>query len=194
MAKIGLVRHGLTDWNMAGRMQGRNDIPLNDSGRRQAVLLGNRMAGESWDMIYSSDMQRARETAEIIAHTSGIPLAGLSSALAERSFGLIEGTTEDERIARWGPKWRELDLGQEDRAEVVRRAGTYLDQLMGKHPDSNILVISHGAVIGSLVDAWFPELAWQHLSNTSVNVLTKVGGKWVCLLHNCTKHLKEQEG
>lgn len=66
MTLIGLIRHGVTDWNYEYRAQGQVDIPLNDEGRRQAELLSKRMENEEWDYIYSSDLSRALETAEII--------------------------------------------------------------------------------------------------------------------------------
>ncbi|MDF2924128.1 MAG: histidine phosphatase family protein [Paenibacillaceae bacterium] len=189
MTIIGLVRHGITDWNQEGRMQGRNDIPLNEEGRKQAHLLGKRMSGEAWDYIYSSDMQRAKETADIIAEYMDMRVEGYDSSMAERSFGQIEGTTEQERIERWGEAWRDLDHGGEPREDVVKRGLALLDQLHARHPGKRILVVSHGAVIGSLMETLFPEFGYLGLKNTCVNVLGKSDSGWECLLHNCVKHL-----
>lgn len=195
MTMIGLVRHGITDWNMEGRMQGRNDIPLNDEGRRQAELLGRRMAGEQWDMIYSSDLSRARETADIIAKHMGLKVQGTDSRLAERAFGLLEGTTEQDRLERWGDGWKTMDLGAEDKSAVVGRTLAILDELHHKHPEKRILVVSHGAVIGSLLETLFPEFGYIGLKNTCVNILRRLqASKWECLLHNCVKHLEPGTG
>ncbi|WP_438449285.1 histidine phosphatase family protein [Gorillibacterium sp. sgz5001074] len=192
MTTIGLIRHGITDWNQEGRMQGRNDIPLNDEGRRQAELLGRRMAGETWDAVYSSDLSRAKETAEIIVKHMGTTLNGLDSRLAERGFGQLEGTTEQDRLKRWGEAWRTLDLGAENKGEVVKRTLAFLDELHQKHPEQRILIVSHGAVIGSLLETLFPEFGYIGLKNTCVNILKRQekGSKWTCLLHNCVKHLE----
>lgn len=190
MTIIGLVRHGVTDWNKEGRMQGRNDIPLNDEGRRQAELLGKRLAGEEWDYIYSSDMQRARETADIIAGHMGKRVEGYDPLMAERAFGQLEGTTEQDRLERWGKAWRDMDHGGEAREDVIRRGMSMLEELDARHPGKRVLVISHGAVIGSLVESMFPEFGFIGLKNTCVNVIEKTEGGWKCLLHNCVKHLE----
>jgi 2,3-bisphosphoglycerate-dependent phosphoglycerate mutase len=186
---IGLVRHGVTDWNKEGRMQGRNDIPLNDEGRFQAELLGKRLANEEWDYIYSSDMQRARETADIIARHMGKKVEGYDSLMAERAFGQLEGTTEQDRLERWGTAWKEVDHGGESRENVIERGMSMLEELETRHPGKRVLVISHGAVIGALVETMFPEFGYSGLKNTCVNVIQRTDNSWTCLLHNCVKHL-----
>jgi 2,3-bisphosphoglycerate-dependent phosphoglycerate mutase len=186
---IGLVRHGVTDWNIEGRMQGKNDIALNEEGRRQAELLGKRMAGESWDYIYSSDMQRARETADIIARHMGMKVEGYDPLLAERAFGLLEGTTEQDRLERWGEGWKDIDHGGEPREDVIRRGMSLLEELDKKHPGKRVLVVSHGAVIGSLLETMFPDFGYIGLKNTCVSIIEKSDRGWDCLLHNCVKHL-----
>lgn len=194
MTIIGLVRHGVTDWNLEGRMQGKNDIPLNAEGRKQAELLGKRLSGETWDRIYSSDMSRARETADIIGRYMGQTVEHYDPRLAERTFGLLEGTTEAERMEKWGPNWREIDHQGESKEAVERRALDFLEEMDGKHPGQRILIVSHGAVIGTLIDKLFPELGYQGLRNTCVNIIQRKNKDWTCLLHNCTKHLERQHG
>ncbi len=91
---IGLVRHGKTDWNAEGKIQGQTDIPLNEEGKAQAIALANRLSGEEriWDAVVSSDLKRAFATAQIIAEKLGIPLLESDSRLRERYFGEVEGT------------------------------------------------------------------------------------------------------
>lgn len=192
MTTIGLVRHGVTDWNQEGRMQGKNDIPLNAEGRRQAGLLGKRMAGEEWDYIYSSDLARARETADIIARHMGKTVEGYDPLLSERAFGLLEGTTEQERITRWGPDWRSMDLGGEAREAVIERGMGFLKEMDQRHQDKRILLVSHGALIGALVETLFPDFGYLGLKNTCVNVLEKTPEGWSCSLHNCVRHLENE--
>jgi len=114
MTTFGLIRHGMTDWNKTGRLQGQNDVALNEEGRWQAKALALRLAREKkWDAIVSSDLSRAVETAEIIAEYTGLGPVRLESRLRERTHGRLDGTTLEERIARWGPNWHELDHGVE---------------------------------------------------------------------------------
>lgn len=189
MTVIGLIRHGVTDWNQQGRMQGQKDIPLNDEGRKQAMLLGKRLAEEQWDFIYTSSMIRARETADIIARAMGITVSGADDRLRERTFGRVDGTTEAERIETWGPKWRELDHGGEAEADVFRRSFEFLEEIGVQHEGKKVLVVTHGAVIAIILRTLFSGLRDEPLRNTCVNVLYKDGEKWGYHLLNCTKHL-----
>lgn len=149
MTRLELVRHGQTDWNLAGRVQGSTDIPLNDTGRRQAHEAGRRLAGTPWDLIVSSPLIRALETARIIAGEIGGDDPLVVDALRERSFGDAEGLTGPELDAK--RQRGEAVHGREKRSAVVARARPALEQLALEHPDAAILVVSHGGVIGSLV-------------------------------------------
>lgn len=191
MTIIGLVRHGVTDWNRQGRMQGRNDIPLNEEGRLQAELLGKRMANEAWDYIYSSDLARAQETADIIASHMGKKVEGYDPLLAERAFGLLEGTTEQDRLERWGEGWKEIDHGGESREAVIQRGLKLLEDMDQRHKGKRVLLVSHGALIGAVVETLFPDFGYLGLKNTCVNILEKTDEGWKCLLHNCVKHLEK---
>ncbi|HYG70238.1 MAG TPA: histidine phosphatase family protein, partial [Anaeromyxobacteraceae bacterium] len=91
--RLFLVRHGETDWNVAGRWQGQTDIPLNEAGRAQARELARRMRGEGIATIAASDLLRARETAEIVAAELGLEVRILDHRLREQSFGAFEGLT-----------------------------------------------------------------------------------------------------
>ena len=117
MIKIGIIRHGSTTWNVEGRAQGNSDIPLDEEGLLGANKLAERLKKENWDIVYSSNLMRAKQTANIIAVKSGIPIY-LDPRLREVGGGLIEGTTEDERVLKWGEKWWHLDLGMEKATKV----------------------------------------------------------------------------
>jgi broad specificity phosphatase PhoE len=131
-----LVRHGETDWNAAGRLQGHTDRPLSDFGRRQARQLAEELEGESFfDAIYASDLARARETAEIVGERLGLPTV-LDPDLREKDWGTWEGLTPVER----------------DRVELVGEATeahrdrilSALRRIAERHPGGRVLLVTHG--------------------------------------------------
>ncbi|MCS6710821.1 histidine phosphatase family protein [Brachybacterium sp. EF45031] len=150
-----LARHGQTDHNVARRLQGQIDIPLNARGREQAVALGRSLAAAPPDLIITSPLGRAQETAQAVGDATGAPVQ-VDAAFLERGFGQWEGLTYDEIDQRWPEEyasWREDDavqlpqLGIEDRPAVARRVGERCRQLLGEHPGRRILVVAHGAAI-----------------------------------------------
>ena len=149
MTFISLVRHGQTDWNLAKRIQGSSDIPLNATGRDQAEATGRALAGGRFDAIYASPLSRAMETARIISGHVGLGRPEALAAVAERNYGEAEGMTGEQILARW-PEGTPVP-GRETRDEVVARALPALRDLGERHPDENVIVVSHGGVISSLV-------------------------------------------
>jgi probable phosphoglycerate mutase len=149
VTRISLVRHGQTDWNLAKRIQGSSDIPLNQTGREQAEATGIAMSGGSYDAIYASPLSRATETATIIAGHTGLDAPLPVPAVAERRYGEAEGLTGAEILTRW-PEGTPVP-GRETREAVVERALPALVELAEKHPDESIIVVSHGGVISALV-------------------------------------------
>lgn len=188
---IGLIRHGETEWNALGRIQGQTDIALNEAGIRQAHALAARLKAEDrgWDAVVSSDLKRARETARILADALGIPLLPPDPRIRERSFGLAEGTTEEERLSRWGADWRSLDIGQESDDDVRKRGLAFIADWQGKSPDIRLLVVSHGSILAVLLRALCEGLEDKRIGNMSLSVLESAGAEWRILLHNCSKHL-----
>jgi len=147
-----LIRHGQTDWNLQRRLQGRSDIPLNDTGREQARAVGRELAasGEHWDALVSSPLMRAKETAEIIGEQIGLPLSRTYDELVERSFGDAEGydctgTTDDERHAI-------MDRHGEATEDVVQRGLAVLRRILEDHPGQHVMVVAHGTLIRLTVD------------------------------------------
>ncbi|MNW32646.1 Phosphoserine phosphatase 1 [compost metagenome] len=191
---VGLIRHGLTDWNVIGKIQGQSDIPLNDEGRRQAHRLADRLVTESeyhWDFVLTSDLSRARETGEIIANKLNIPLYEPDSRLRERAFGEVEGLTAIERETRWGKEWDLLDLGQEKDDDIRLRGLDFLNDIGDRYRDSNVLVVSHGALLAQLYIALYKEKCMERIGNLSLTVLEKEESDWIMQLYNCTRHLEE---
>jgi broad specificity phosphatase PhoE len=142
-----LARHGETDWNRELRIQGHADPPLNDLGRRQAHELAERLAALELDALYSSDLRRARETAEIVATAHGLDVR-LDPALREFDTGNWTGLTRDEILARF-PGVERHD--GETREQLSERVLAALRKIVAAHPGEQVLVVSHG---GSLRAVW----------------------------------------
>jgi 2,3-bisphosphoglycerate-dependent phosphoglycerate mutase len=135
MATLLLVRHGETDWNALGRLQGHTDRPLNEYGRRQARELAEKLAGEDIAAIYTSDLARARETAEIVGGRLGLPVV-VDPDLRERNWGTWEGLTTTERDA----VEFEGEAPEEHRERIVRAAR----RIAERHDGQRVLVVTHG--------------------------------------------------
>lgn len=189
MTTIALIRHGSTSWNKEGRAQGSSDISLDEDGIQQAKHLSIRLGSEKWNHIYSSKLARAYQTAVIIGNAIGLEIK-IDDRLKERSGGQIEGTTEQERVNKWGTDWRDFDLGIESIEDVQKRGNEFLEEINRKHPGEKILVVSHGALIQYNFINLVPDYPSKHFDNTSVTILNKIENNWTCELHNCTKHLE----
>lgn len=190
MTQIALIRHGSTAWNKEKRSQGQTDNPLDQEGREQAVLLAARLADESWDAIYASDLERASETARIIGDRLDIQEIHLDPRLREMGGGQVEGTTEEERLAKWGADWSTLDLGRELADAGTVRGSAVLEDIVQQHPDGRVIVVSHGAVLRNTLRGLVPELDISvKLSNTSITRIAKNENAWQCELYNCSVHL-----
>lgn len=158
--RVLLVRHGETDWNTQTRLQGHSDIPLNARGRDQVRRLGEALAGQSLDAVYSSDLQRALDTARAVADATGAPLQA-EPALRERGFGCFEGMTYAEIEARWpedARRWRTRDpafgpAGGETLQEFSARCVQAAEHLVALHPGGSIALVAHGGVLDSLYRA-----------------------------------------
>ncbi|AQS56451.1 histidine phosphatase family protein [Novibacillus thermophilus] len=192
MTTIAFVRHGITDWNIKKRAQGHSNNPLNEIGRRQARSVAKRLSDEKWDVIVSSDLLRARETAEIISSYIGKPIT-FDKRLREIGLGEIQGTTEEERIQKWGKIWRQLDLGVETDQSLGERGIAFVEAMARKYPGKRIIAVSHGIIIGQTLKELFQsDTRDNNLNNTSVTIITKSKGAWRYLLYNCTCHLKTE--
>ncbi|MGG6309566.1 histidine phosphatase family protein [Paenibacillus macerans] len=191
---VGLIRHGLTDWNAVGRIQGQSDIPLNEEGRRQARQLAGRLKEDGehrWDFVITSGLSRAQETGAILAEALDIPLYDPDSRLMERSFGQVEGLTAEERETLWGKDWDRLELGQEKDEAIRARALSFMNDLAERYTQSNVLVVSHGGLLAQLYIALYQQKYNERIGNLSLTILERTSKDWEMLLYNCTRHLQE---
>jgi broad specificity phosphatase PhoE len=143
-ARILLVRHGETDWNIEGLVQGRSDLPLNERGREQAHAVAGALGGRGIRRIVSSPLRRAMQTAGIIAAALGLDRFDVDADLVEQAFGRAEGR-------RWADATAEYPdgvPGVEDRPSVVTRATAALERWA--MPGRTIAVVTHRGVINAL--------------------------------------------
>ena len=136
-----LARHGETAWNRAGRWQGKTDIPLSDAGREQARALAAGLVGRGIAEVHASDLQRASETAQIVAGLLGIAAFNVDARLRERGFGCFEGFTREECAerhpdawARYLADWRATPPGGEPQPEVAARVVGALTEIPRARP------------------------------------------------------------
>ena len=149
MTKFSIVRHGQTDWNLHQRIQGSTDIPLNVTGRAEAVAAAERLQNRRWDAIVTSPLLRAVESARIIATELGLDEPEVVPALTERHHGAIEGLTFTERQHRF-PDGVTVP-GLETRRDVIDRVLAALAALAVGRAGQSVLVLSHGGIIGTLL-------------------------------------------
>ncbi|MEZ4360705.1 MAG: histidine phosphatase family protein [Kofleriaceae bacterium] len=152
MSKLLLARHGETEWNALGKLQGHTDIPLNEAGRAQARALAEALGGHGLTAVCTSDLARARETGAIVAAALGLPPPATEPALRERRFGVFEGKTRAECAAMHPEAWRAWqEQGAsppeaEEHDAVVQRMEHALRRLAARAVGAT-LVVSHGGVM-----------------------------------------------
>lgn len=150
MSTLSLIRHGQTDWNVEHRIQGSTDIPLNSRGRDQARDVARSLAeDDAWDVVYSSPLSRALETARIIADVLGLPEPTLEPRIVERSFGEVEGLTDTERADSFPVGT--IVPGAEPRDALRARGVAAINAIADAHPAQRVIVVSHGGLLGQVL-------------------------------------------
>jgi broad specificity phosphatase PhoE len=155
-ARLHLVRHGQTDWNLEGRFQGQADPPLNATGRAQAEALAEGLIVDPLHALYTSDLERARQTAAALAIRTGL-VATPEPRLREVHHGAWDGLLLAEIRARYPREWAQRERrpetvrppGGETVAEVAARVAAALDDIARRHPGGNVLVVSHGMALAT---------------------------------------------
>ena len=199
--RVFLLRHGQTAWNAEQRLQGQLDVALNAVGWRQAVLLAQALVGEELAAIYSSDLQRAHDTALALARVTGLPVVQ-DATLRERGFGRLEGLTYAEVEELWPDdalRWRrrEPDFGPgggEPLRDFYERSVAAVTRLSLPHAGQAIAVVAHGGVLDCLYRAALglelgAQRTWQ-LANATVNRLLFTGEHFVVVGWDDRAHLE----
>ncbi|WP_397537314.1 histidine phosphatase family protein [Rummeliibacillus pycnus] len=188
MTKIYIVRHGETDWNCEGRLQGGTDTTLNDRGKKQATVCRNYFKKIKCDAIFTSTLQRAMLTATIMNEELKLPFFQLRE-FAERTFGVAEGMTYEERVKVYPHKEYP---NQEKIGQLKERIASGLLKIHEQYPDGSVILVTHGAVIHTLFSMVenaeiFPQSA--RLSNGGVSIIHDQDGKWWLEKYNQIQHL-----
>jgi len=202
-----LIRHGETDWNMQGRWQGHTDIALNAIGQTQAQRLAERLRDEDvrFDMIYSSDLKRAWETASILGATLDLVPQPLPE-LREIDVGGWSGLTHAEVLARDPDLVARLESGEDVRrggtgerfADLYRRVVGAAERLAAERRDGRLMLVTHGGPVRALLlhaardkaDALPRPL---HIGNTSISVLRGGPSGWALDTINDMRHLSSAQ-
>jgi len=198
-----LVRHGETEWNAVGRIQGHLDIPLSATGLAQAAAIGRRLVGEAFDSILSSDLERALLTARpIVRHSEQAIIR--EARLRERHLGVLQGLTGEEAAIRqphaWGAfKARNPEAtleGGETLGVFSQRVVGLIDELLRAHAGNRLLLVTHGGVL----DAAYRHATGMPLNaprnfpiyNASLNALRHRGGVWTVESWGDVSHLPQE--
>lgn len=145
---ICMIRHGETDWNLSGKLQGREDIELNDLGREQAIQTARYFEAEHWDIMVSSPLKRAYETAQIIASHVSIPTVQVVDEIIERCYGSASGLLPEERRSRFPDG---VIHDQEGFEHLRQRAMKGITKIANDFQGKRIIVVSHGGFTNSIL-------------------------------------------
>ena len=198
-----LVRHGETDWNRSGRIQGHTDVPLNDNGKREIGLLAERLTRHSFAAVYSSDLSRTSESAGIIVNGHEVSVVS-DSDLREFSYGEWEGLSIREIEAQFPNAYAQL-MGAEDSsfvapggessAQVLDRVRRFCARVEERNTEGgDILVVAHGGTVRALVACLLDlpkDSLWKfEVGRASLSIVRNHTRGRVLELWNDTSHLK----
>jgi broad specificity phosphatase PhoE len=204
MTTLYLVRHGQTAWNREEVFRGRADIPLNETGRKEALLTGQYLERVKVDSLYSSPLSRAVETAEAIARYQGKEVQ-ISRGLIDIDFGRWQGVSHERVKERYGDLYRQwkdtphlVGFPRGESLEDVReRALRVIDEIVRDHADETLLMVSHRVVnktvlcgLLGLDNSHF----WQIGQDTGCINILEFGQGFILRRLNDTSHLVAIEG
>ncbi|MCP1145255.1 histidine phosphatase family protein [Lysinibacillus endophyticus] len=191
MTLICFVRHGETEWNTLRKIQGRADIPLNTIGIKQAHECKTYFTNTEWDVLVSSPLQRARQTAEIINEHLNLNIH-IMNEFIERNYGDIEGLTLEQRASLYP----DLTCPNQESLEQVKERTLYgLNKLHQTYTNQKIIVVAHGGVIKIILSTLSNGqigLGKTKLTNGSLSNIRFEDGCWKVDNYNQVCHLKEK--
>ncbi|KAL6639887.1 hypothetical protein ACP70R_022482 [Stipagrostis hirtigluma subsp. patula] len=180
--EVVLVRHGETSLNAFGIIQGQMDPELNEVGRQQALMVARRLSGEAKPAaVYSSDLRRAAETAQMISTACGVSNPVLDGALRDRHMGDLQGLQVNDFAAgqptlfealKSYKRKQEIPGGGETLDQLSQRCVSYLNTVVEKHKGERVIVVSHGAVIEEIcIHADPTSSVREKIDNTSISII-----------------------
>ncbi|KAG2556451.1 hypothetical protein PVAP13_8NG080000 [Panicum virgatum] len=210
--EVVVVRHGETTWNASHIIQGQLDPELNEIGRQQALVVAHRLSKEGKPAsIYSSDLKRAAETAEIVAKVCGVTNLVVNEALREMHMGYLQGLKWDDAVNKNPDVFRsfgifeitegsdpdsrnkEIPGGGESLNQLTERCVSYLNKIAQEHRGERVVVVSHYAAILELCRYTDPPNGSirRKIPNTSLNVfrISGVTGKWILERYGDDSHV-----
>jgi 2,3-bisphosphoglycerate-dependent phosphoglycerate mutase len=186
---VTLIRHGETEWNVAMRLQGMQNSNLTEKGMDQARMASKALMKRTFDVLISSDLERAVKTAEILNAYHHLPVEQ-NKLLRERNFGVMEGLTREQILARY-PETYHGYMNREDTyripegeslAEFYGRVTGAIKRIVKDRPGKRILIVTHGGVLDCMMRMIFnyPLTAPRRFSifNASINDFTFENGNW----------------
>jgi 2,3-bisphosphoglycerate-dependent phosphoglycerate mutase len=203
--KLIAVRHGETEWNAELREMGHLDSPLTPLGIQQAQALGHRLKNLGFDALYSSDLGRAVQTAEIIGRICDKPVQ-LNSSLRERHMGVFQGLTREEISEKYPEQMAAyerigfLDLipGGETAQERTDRSVRILTEIASRHPEQTVVVVTHGGFLtgflGFVLGIPFSNGRRYRKENASFNAFEYLEPNWYLQTWNDISHLEMERG
>ncbi len=158
MTQLCLLRHGQTDWNVEGRWQGHSDTPLNSTGLDQARQAAEELKSTAFESLYSSDLQRARETAQAVAHFHNLPVK-IDARLRELNLGDWEGKLLMDVPQLYPAAWAERQAhplesrppGGESVPELAQRVQQAIDAICMENSRGPVLIVSHGLALATVL-------------------------------------------
>lgn len=186
-----LVRHGESTWNAEKRIQGQADPPLSELGLRQAKLVGNRLAAETWDVMYASDLRRAFQTAIQVSHRTKLPIY-VDEGFRERGQGIREGLLAEEAKELY-PDIHAPEVGRETDEALQKRAIATYEKIRDRHKGQRVIVVAHGALMRSFLEYAVKIEGKLRIANTSCTLIHWDGQRWTSEYMGDTEHLSHIE-
>ena len=190
--KICLVRHGETEWNVRGILQGARDIPLNETGRAQAARTGQVLSVLKWDRVFTSHLSRAYDTGAAIAAACGLPAPTRVPNVQERDFGIYDGAPGRGEGAPTGAMMA-AEPTVETRQATADRMEAALLKLCGEHYGRDLVLVSHGGALGNLLSRLFGPACTGSLTNCSISLIEYREGRFHALDLNMSQDAFEEK-
>jgi uncharacterized phosphatase len=190
LTKLCLIRHGETNWNKEGKLQGREDIVLNTYGEKQALYSGQYFKQMNWNVLISSPLKRALKTAEIIKDHLNFDEIVVMEEFIERDYGEISGLTKEEGTMKYP---NGIVPSQESREQLTFRSMKGIGKVRDSFINQNVIIVTHGGVINSILSKLSNGKIGSGktiLKNACISQISYQNESWEIDSYNTIEHLK----